>query len=155
MPLFKANLVALVNSPTPDIIYHLKKLTASCLRHLSTGLSQKENYLCKMLRLTKHGNKTISINCFHVILWVLGYVVLGATLGKKTNIVAWVLSWILFMKYHKSDDTSEIFLLKIKAVFVSSGSQSFSSRGIFGLWNQKIGPHFAIMICLMWTLANL
>ena len=65
---------------------------------------------CSLFRMSAFGR-------FHCI---IGYVISGATVDKKSNFAAWVVSYVIhahmFVKRHKSDDLWEIFLFKIKVV---------------------------------------
>ena len=51
---------------------------------------------------------------------IIGYVISGVTVDKKSNFSAWVVFYLIhvymFVKRHKSDGVLEIFLRKIKVV---------------------------------------
>ena len=87
---------------------------------------------------------------------IIGYVISGRAMNKKTNTMAWVVSFVIhidtFRKPRKSGNvkhrTGNISAQNI-AVCVSNGSHIFSYRKVFDLVNLIFGLHSMIGICLI------
>ena len=147
--------------------YHLEqKLAASCLQHLSTGLTEWAThaiyYKCGGVGLKKYRNTKkqyplisfLELRVFEELarnaieIKIIDCFVSCTTADKKTDFVAWVVSYVIhvymFIKRHKSNAVWEKFLLKIKVVHFQIGRK-------FPLLEEYLTCEIWRLACILWS----